>query len=110
MFPFPPLPVGGRGEREREKLIWRLEVGKDKGCKNKGTEKVVFLMSFNLSATPVFFLYECSAGLVMNQTKYPGYTSNTCWCFGGKGKKDLEHGMMLKRENQEVASVDKHNA
>lgn len=33
-------------------------------------------MSFNLSAAPVFFLYECGAGLVMDQTKYPGYGSN----------------------------------
>ena len=69
-----PLPsfnayVRKRGEREREraKLIWGLGVGKDKGCRNKGTEKkVVFPMSFNLSAAPVFFLHECGAGLVMD--------------------------------------------
>lgn len=67
MLPFPLLCVGKMGEGKREKLIWRLEVVKDKGCRSKDTEKeVVFLMSFNLSAAPVFFFYECDVGLVVD--------------------------------------------
>ena len=53
--------------REREEVIWGLGGGKDKGCRNKGTEKeVVFPMTFNLSAAPMFFLDECGAGLLMD--------------------------------------------
>lgn len=48
-------------------MIWAIGCGKDKGCRNKDIEKeVVFPMTFNLSAAPMFFLDECGAGLMMD--------------------------------------------
>lgn len=48
-------------------MIWAIGGGKDKGCRNKDIEKeVVFPMTFNLSAAPMFFLDECGAGLMMD--------------------------------------------
>lgn len=47
-------------------MIWALGGGKDKGCRNKDIEKVVFPMTFNLSAASMFFLDECGAGLMMD--------------------------------------------
>lgn len=48
-------------------------------------------MGFNLSAAPVFILYECDGDLVIDWTEYPDNRFKNFWCFSGTAKKDLEH-------------------